>query len=82
MVGKEAEYYQSVLKYRKSLNEKQGVPDDVYEKRLEACLGCDALINGTCTHCGCFVEMRASLRKMKCPSPQGNKWEISKIKNI
>ena len=75
MQGKEAEYYQSVLKYRKTLSTEEGISDEAYEKRLVACLGCNALTNGTCTHCGCFVEMRAALSKNKCPNPTGDLWQ-------
>ena len=74
MQGKEAEYYESVLKYRKTLDEITGVSDTVYEERLTVCIACDALQNGTCFHCGCFVEMRAALRKMRCPDPNGDRW--------
>jgi len=74
MQGKEADYYKNVIKYRKSLDNIQGVCDDEYEKRLSSCLNCNALTNGTCAHCGCYVEMRAALKKMQCPHPEGNRW--------
>ena len=28
---------------------------------------CDNLINGMCKICGCFVEMRAAVKKNYCP---------------
>ena len=74
MQGKEAEYYESVIRYRKTLDDKTGVSDNIYEERLAACIACDSLNNGTCLHCGCFVEMRAALKKMRCPDPGGKKW--------
>ena len=77
MQGKEAEYYESVLKYRKTLSKKDGVSDAVYEERLAACLACDALVGGTCKHCGCYVEMRAAAKKMRCPDPESDRWAIS-----
>lgn len=40
---------------------------DVTEKRLAVCRDCDKLNQGTCLACGCFVEIRASLKKGKCP---------------
>lgn len=74
MQGKEAEYYQSVLRYRSSLPAAKGVTDAEYEKRLAACRTCDALVNGTCSQCGCYVEMRAASRRMACPMPGENRW--------
>ncbi len=72
--GKEAEYYQSVLRYRKSLPSREGVTDDEYNTRLSACRACDALVNGMCSHCGCYVEMRAAAKRMCCPKPGGGCW--------
>ena len=74
MQGTQAEYYESVLRYRKTLSEKQGVSDEVYERRLASCVACSALVSGTCAHCGCYVEMRAAKKRMSCPSPDGNRW--------
>ena len=37
------------------------------EKRLSFCKGCEKLNQGTCLACGCFVEIRASLKKGSCP---------------
>jgi hypothetical protein len=73
--GKEADYYQSVLRYRKSLPPKQGVTDEVYEQRLAACMDCDELVNGMCAQCGCYVQMRAAAKKMDCPHPGGSLWK-------
>lgn len=75
MQGKEAEYYQSVLRYRKSLPAGKGVSDEEYEKRLAACRTCGQLVNGTCSQCGCYVEMRAAAKRMACPLPGGNRWQ-------
>ena len=65
----ESDYYQSVLTYRVGLPEKEKVSDTQYERRLEACSGCEHLSNGVCGQCGCYVEMRASARSMHCPPP-------------
>lgn len=43
------------------------------EKRLEYCKNCDSLISGTCLKCGCYVEVRASLKDGACPS---DKWRL------
>lgn len=65
------EYHKSVMKYRSSLSEAQKTTDAEYEARLELCTQCDQLANGVCAQCGCYVEMRASAKKMHCPPP----WE-------
>ena len=42
-------------------------PDALYETRLACCRDCEALQNGTCMQCGCYVEMRAARSDMHCP---------------
>lgn len=53
--------------YRSVMSEELRAEDAVYEQRLQICTECDALQNGTCMECGCFVEMRAARRDMNCP---------------
>jgi len=51
------------------------VEDREYESRLAACAVCSSLRYGTtCSHCGCFVRVRAKLRSNSCPSPGGSRW--------
>ena len=63
----ENEYWKSVERYRATMPRKLRTPDDVYEARLAHCCQCDALQNGTCMECGCYVEMRAARTDMHCP---------------
>ena len=56
-----------VKTYRSVMSEELRVEDAAYEQRLELCTECEALQNGTCMECGCFVEMRAARRDMNCP---------------
>lgn len=65
----ENDYYQSVLRYRATMPARLRTPDDAYAARLEQCRRCEALDNGTCMQCGCYVEMRAARRDMHCPMP-------------
>lgn len=46
--------------------------DEEYNRRLSICLECDYLNQGTCTACGCFVELRAASKAGKCPY---SKWQ-------
>ena len=56
-----------VADYLSTLPEEQKVPEDVYRARLVLCEACDALHNGTCVLCGCYVEARAAKRGLGCP---------------
>jgi len=37
-----------------------------YRRRLTLCRACDQLYRGTCGQCGCYVEIRAAKRTMRC----------------
>lgn len=39
----------------------------LYRHRLDICMCCDELINGMCTKCGCYVELRALQKIRRCP---------------
>ena len=45
----------------------QKAPPGEYARRLELCRGCDELLSGTCRKCGCYVELRAAVKKSRCP---------------
>lgn len=66
MVDK-AEYFQSMYDYISNLDETIKTNQPLYEKRLMICKNCDLLADGMCKACGCFVEMRAAIRKNSCP---------------
>ena len=42
-------------------------PDELKELRLEICHSCPFYENKRCSKCGCFMEVKASLVKAKCP---------------
>lgn len=42
------------------------VSDDEFEKRLAICKECSHLVSGTCLKCGCYVELRAAIKKNHC----------------
>ncbi len=64
--------YENMFTYIKQLDEEIKVCEKTYEKRLAYCRDCEALINGICKYCGCFVEMRAAVIKNVCPV---NRWD-------
>ena len=45
--------------------------DELYNKRLEICRECEKLNAGTCLSCGCYVEIRAAMKRSGCPN---RKW--------
>ena len=54
----------------KSLEElpKEDLTDGVENRRrLDICKDCEKLNQGTCLACGCFVEIRAALKRGRCP---------------
>ena len=41
--------------------------DELFQKRLSVCKECEKLSEGTCIGCGCYVELRAAVKKNRCP---------------
>ncbi len=66
-----------VAEYIATLPEESRVSDDVYRARLALCEGCEALLNGTCARCGCYVEARAAKRGLSCPDTPP-RWQAEK----
>ena len=63
--------YQIMALYIEQLDEEIKTNAQVYEVRLRTCRACEALVNGMCKYCGCFVEMRAAITQNSCPN---KKW--------
>lgn len=61
------ELYRSVQERIALLDESARADGEVCKARLEVCKGCDDLTNGMCALCGCFVELRAAKKDMRCP---------------
>ncbi|MFR2155608.1 MAG: DUF6171 family protein [[Eubacterium] siraeum] len=51
----------------RAYSRREKADEALYKKRLEICTECDCLINGMCSKCGCFVEMRAAYAINRCP---------------
>lgn len=71
MIGQE-EYFKSLQEYIANIEPELKVDDALYEKRLAVCTDCDLLLGGMCRTCGCYVELRAAMRKNACPN---HKWQ-------
>lgn len=56
-----------IEKYKAAIKSEDRVDTDTYEKRLSTCKECDRLNSGTCSACGCYVELRALSPVSRCP---------------
>ena len=65
-MGEEA-YKEMIKKHTDIIKEEDKSDDETYKARLDTCKECEKLNQGTCLACGCYVEIRASLKKGKCP---------------
>jgi len=63
----QAAYFQNMYDYIDNLDEESKVDQPLYEKRLTVCKKCDLLNDGLCRACGCYVELRAAMKKNSCP---------------
>ncbi len=63
----QAAYFQNLHDYIANLDEELKVEEPLYEERLSLCKECDLLLDGMCRACGCFVELRAAMKKNACP---------------
>ncbi len=69
-------FRRTVEEYAASLPGERCVSDETYQARLKVCQECDALFDGACRYCGCFVLVRAE-KGLSCPYPGGSKWPES-----
>lgn len=63
----EEAYKKQLYHYIEMLDTDIKTESQSYEKRLLVCKSCDCLEAGTCLACGCYVELRAAVRKSRCP---------------
>lgn len=68
------EYYKSVYEYIEGLDDTIKTDKDEFERRIGICRECEFLLEGMCRKCGCFVEMRAAVKKNYCPAVT-DKWQ-------
>ena len=69
-MGEEA-YKEMISAHVDIIKEADRADDDLYKLRLNTCRECEKLNAGTCASCGCFVEIRAALKRSACPN---KKW--------
>ena len=68
----EEEYREMIGKHVDIIKPEDRGDDALYDSRLSVCRECPKLNAGTCAACGCFVEIRAALKRTVCPD---KKWK-------
>lgn len=63
----EAALIQNIRELIALMPPEQRADEALHRQRLAICRNCDHLNDGTCALCGCFVELRAAKRRMRCP---------------
>ena len=61
------QYDKIIVEGIKDLPPEELVSDEVLSERLVFCKECEKINQGTCLACGCYVEIRAAMKKGKCP---------------
>lgn len=61
------ETYKNLWEYIDNLDTDIRSPEELYEQRLSICRECDLLLEAMCRSCGCYVELRAAVKKNNCP---------------
>jgi len=69
-------YFENLHTYIANIDDEIKVEKPLYEERLSLCKECDLLADGMCRACGCYVELRAAIRKNGCPY---DKWKSVNI---
>ena len=72
----EEEYFENLHEYIQNIDQDLKVEKAEYEQRLALCKECENLMNGMCRICGCYVELRAVMKKNYCPDVE-KKWDAS-----
>ena len=64
-------YKETIEEYINRIKASERTADELYRERLDTCMNCDKLNQGTCNACGCYVELRAASVMARCPK---KKW--------
>ncbi len=66
--GALAESYRNMYERIELMDAELKCEGGAYEERLAQCKSCDNLLDGMCRLCGCYVELRAAVKKNSCPA--------------
>ena len=74
LLAAQEDTYRDIRAQIEKLSPEEKAEEELYRRRLEACVGCDQLISGVCRKCGCYVEFRAAFKNTKCPNVKDRRW--------
>ena len=66
--------YSEIMDYVATLDKHDLADESLFKKRISFCRECENLLSGMCLKCGCYVEVRARLKKADCPNYNNRKW--------
>lgn len=68
LIGQQAEdYLRMIRESRELISPRDRASDELYDKRISVCEECEYLNGPTCRACGCYVELRAIRKSVRCP---------------
>ena len=59
--------YELLREWLTALPPEETAAPETVQARLSACHACDHLTSGMCALCGCYVELRAAMKRAQCP---------------
>ena len=62
--------FETISQYIENLEEERRADERLYNERLSICKECERLLEAMCSACGCYVEIRASVKQNICPYNQ------------
>ncbi len=66
--------YSEIMDYVATLDKHDLADESLFKRRISFCRECENLLSGMCLKCGCYVEVRARLKKADCPNYNNRKW--------
>ena len=76
----EAEYFAKLHDYIERIPAAEKASPEEYGRRLAICKECDHLQDGTCARCGCYVELRAAVKRNRCPDVPARWVPVGRVK--
>lgn len=70
LASNQKEELKKIRKLIALMPESEKASEEMYKNRLLICQECDALMDGQCRKCGCYVELRAAKKNARCPGEQ------------
>jgi hypothetical protein len=62
-----AQYQRDIGRLLRLMDRSEKVSEEEYHDRLKICKECEYLSRGTCNACGCYTELRAAVKRSRCP---------------